>query len=684
MHSHTDRIDLSTLKLIHGGKIVAREPFTLDCQECEQLLEIPDTCAGFHWVDSHYIVLDCMAEANSKVCIRYRWHTGGDVLVTDYSIIPNRRVKMCIRLDELESKRWFLVTRPGTFKGHVEGRPTHIDKVDKVEMLVEKGRGLNKFTIYDLFLTEELPDLTVHGDTMVDEFGQWKDIQWSNKIHSQDELVTYLRGEYNRYKSGGRYPSGDWSPYGGWTGKRFEPKGHFYKVHDGRRWWLVDPDGCAFFSNGVCYGSRMGVHGFVDGMTEMFDFLPPTDDPVFGDAWATADQIPEFVKRNGVQAGRGRRMYNFPRSNMIRAFGDKWWNAWLTINTARMKEWGFNTISVCVNNYFDEHVEEFLNQAKIPFTWTLKSFPKTTPQIFRDFPDVFSNEYADLCRSFAEQIRAFEGNPYFIGYFINNEPEWLVQRGTNPAERLLGTQNSCASRAVLIDFLRRRYHDDLAAFNAAWKLSLASFDDLLKPIADTDRLSDSSARDLADFRNILIEKYVTVPTDALKAIVPNALNLGMRYASISDEDFAGDTLFDMFSFNCYARSPKLRFDLAERSTDVPVIVGEWHFGGSDTGLLSNALVNASTQVERGKACANYMQTAMTYAQCVGIHYFEFNDQPVLGRFDGENMQHGLIDVCNQPHAACIEQMAAVAKNMYGILNGDIPVEPIEWEYHDRY
>ena len=182
----------------------------------------------------------------------------------------------------------------------------------------------------------------------------------------------------------------------------------------------------------------------------------------------------------------------------------------------------------------------------------------------------------------------------------------------------------------------------------------------------------------------MIEKYVEVPTRALKAIAPDALNLGMRYAGVTEDDFAGDTLFDMFSFNCYARSPKERLDMAERSTDMPLMVGEWHFGGSDMGLLANGLVNASTQDERGKACANYMQTAMAYAQCVGIHYFEYNDQPLLGRFDGENMQHGLIDICNRPHAACIRRMTAMAEQMYAIHNGDITPTPIEWEYHHKY
>ena len=215
---------------------------------------------------------------------------------------------------------------------------------------------------------------------MVDEFGQWKDAEWPGKVASEDELVAYLRDEYERCKTSKGYPNPEWSKYTA-AGPRSasRPRAASTEPTTAERWWLVDPDGCAFFSNGVCYGSRMGVHGFVDGMTEMFDFLPPKDDPKFRDAWTTADQIPEFVKRNGAEAGRGRSMFNFARANMIRAFGDDWWHAWHTINTARLREWGFNTISVCVNNYFDERVEDYLNQAAIPFAWTLKSFPQNEP-----------------------------------------------------------------------------------------------------------------------------------------------------------------------------------------------------------------------------------------------------------------------------------------------------------------
>jgi len=69
---------------------------------------------------------------------------------------------------------------------------------------------------------------------------------------------------------------------------------------------------------------------------------------------------------------------------------------------------------------------------------------------------------------------------------------------------------------------------------------------------------------------------------------------------------------------------------------------------------------------------------------VGIHYFELNDQPLTGRFDGENMNVGLVNVCNVPYTDCVEELAAMNARMYPILNGDEQPEKIQWKYQYRF
>ncbi|MYF03494.1 MAG: hypothetical protein F4230_00325, partial [Holophagales bacterium] len=51
--------------------------------------------------------------------------------------------------------------------------------------------------------------------------------------------------------SWGAQPASDRDRFGGWTGLKFGATGFFRTEHDGRRWWLVTPEGHAFISWGV-------------------------------------------------------------------------------------------------------------------------------------------------------------------------------------------------------------------------------------------------------------------------------------------------------------------------------------------------------------------------------------------------------------------------------------------------
>lgn len=684
MYSKSKQVNLMNLEMITGQKVVEKLPLTVELCNEKMIMELKSDQDGYAWTPDKYIILDSLTEMDSNVNLKIEFYFGDEVTSLGYFLMPNRRVKVAIKLDELESKRWFLQTRPGTFKGHVAGKPTHISKVNKLRIVLEKGKNNKTFTLYDMYLSDSIPDLTVMGEPLVDEMGQCIDMEWEGKTKSTDELVDFLRKELAAAEANTGYANQNWSKYGGWTQKQFEKKGYFYTHHDGARWWFVDPDGYAFFSNGVCYGSRMGDFGFVDGMSNMYQWLPSKDDEAYKIAWTTADKIAEYAKRNGIEEGKGKYLFNFARANMIRAFGSDWWNAWNKINVARLKQWGFNTISVCVNNFMDENVLEYLDKAQIPFTWTLKEFPLTDHMIFRDFPDVYDPEYKNRSEIFAQQLKPFVGNPYLIGYFTNNEPEWLVQHDVNISERLLAHPNKLFSKIELVNFIMNKYNGSIQAFNKSWNLNMNAFEDLYTPMEGADKLSQEAEIDLLEFRDILIKKYSDVPNQALKNVDPVHMSLGMRYATITEQDFSGADTYDLFSFNCYRQSPKEKFDLAKKLTDKPIIVGEWHIGGSDKGLYANGLVCSSTQAERGKSCAYYMQTAMSYTNCIGIHYFEFNDQPLLGRFDGENMQHGLIDVCNKPHYDCVERIKESSIKMYEILNGDLEPTKVTGINVNRY
>ncbi|HEY8422096.1 MAG TPA: beta-galactosidase [Thermoclostridium sp.] len=674
-----EKINLSELEILKGRKQISNGHMVLTPDE-EGFIRVKLSgekakMCGLEWTEEKYLVIDMLADMDAMASVDVMFYSNNsnepERILINYRMIPTKRVKMVVKLDELKSRRYFLPTLPGMLKGHVKGMPTDISEISRIEVLFHPGYS-NEFkslTIYGMYLTETLPDMTVIGEPMVDEMGQWIQKEWNTKTHSVAEMIAYLKKEYERAQTDNSYPDG-WSRYGGYTGIKFDATGYFHTHYDGKRWWLVDPDGYAFFSNGVCYGARMGVYGFVDNMESLFSWLPDINDPEYSECWTTADKIPEYAKRNGVESGKNRYLFNFARANMIRAFGkENWKKAWMKINGARLKRWGFNTIGVGVNTYVDENVIEYLEEVKIPFVITLKNFPLTTHMVFRDFPDVFSDEYSKNSEEYAKQLLPFVGNPYMIGYFVNNEPEWRFQQ-VNLAERVFAHKEKLASKNALISILKGKYQN-IEALNSAWNTAFTSFDDLYTPAEKMDLYSEQALRDMEELHAVLIEKYTSVLKDALYKVDPDHMNLGMRYNRFNKDDLAGYDNFDIFSFNRYSPSCVNDLDEASSVVNIPIIIGEWHIGGGDKGLLAHGLLSSPTQEERGKACEFYMQGAMVHPNCVGLHYFEMNDQPLLGRFDGECMQHGIIDVCNREYEELVNHFINTNHRLYDFVLGKI-------------
>jgi hypothetical protein len=54
---------------------------------------------------------------------------------------------------------------------------------------------------------------------------------------------------------------------------------------------------------------------------------------------------------------------------------------------------------------------------------------------------------------------------------------------------------------------------------------------------------------------------------------------------------------------------------------------------------------------------------------VGAHWFQWTDEPVLGRFDGENYNIGLVDVTNRPYVELIEAAKATHKRLPDVHAG---------------
>ena len=100
-----------------------------------------------------------------------------------------------------------------------------------------------------------------------------------------------------------------------------------------------------------------------------------------------------------------------------------------------------------------------------------------------------------------------------------------------------------------------------------------------------------------------------------------------------------------------------------------MLVGEFHFGALDRGMLHTGLVTARDQEERARCYLEYLRQSATRPRIVGAHWFQWRDQPLTGRFDCENFQCGFVDVADTPYPELVDAARQFASEMYPLRSG---------------
>ena len=101
-----------------------------------------------------------------------------------------------------------------------------------------------------------------------------------------------------------------------------------------------------------------------------------------------------------------------------------------------------------------------------------------------------------------------------------------------------------------------------------------------------------------------------------------------------------------------------------------MIIGEYHFGTVDRGM-AQSLWQVDSQQERGTAYRYYTEQAYAHPGLIGTAYFQWSDQDLTGRFDGENYNCGLVDVADRPYKYQVEAMAVTARRLFEVHSGTL-------------
>lgn len=558
-------------------------------------------------------------------------------------LLPGLRTYMVFPTSYLDGQQIFLPRFPRQMKGVVFGNRVNPGDLSRVKIYAG-NKNTNGIKVYDVFLSNSLPDFSKLPEvTVVDSLGQWKVKDWQNKIVTGEQWESHKKELEKLAVEKIPFPD-EFSRFGGWKKIRFDSTGWFHTHFDGERWWFVDPDGYAFLSFGMdCV--RPHTPAVLEGNENLFEYLPP-DTGIFRQAYGSSNRL---------------KTVDFFRLNMIRIFGKEWYENWINISRNKLVLSLFNT----VGNW---SLEDFSKKSDLPYILPLGNFPRTRVNLYRDFPDVFSPDYRERAVEFASQLKEYKDDPYLVGYFLRNEPQWAFGNN-NLAFEMMATNELNYTRSALALWLQEKYKGT-AALSSEWNLDITSFTDILNLSLD-EYPSEQCREDLWEFSKIMVKKYVDVVSEETRKVDPNHLNLGMRYAYISSELlFVAGEAFDVYSINGYsAPAPPGTEEIFEKSGK-PVLIGEFHFGATDRGLPSTGLRAVTSQKQRGIAYRYYLEQGFARPEVIGIHYFQWMDQSVMGRFDGENYNIGFNDILYQSYPKLIKQAQEAHKNVYPVAAGE--------------
>ncbi len=574
-----------------------------------------------------------------------------------FGLLPRFATRICLDLDLLDNRTIYTNRTPGTLKLVVHGHRVQREDVERFELGMEETFHDVKVRFSDFEITDRKPeDFPIPDKKLVDEFGQWKEKEWEGKIHSLEELTKACKAQEKE----AAYPFAEWNEWGGDKNRKLkEGTGYFstVKTPDGR-WHLTDPDGCDYFSLGPC-GTHPGEWGRIDSFEKCCDFLPESD-PAYAEF---------FQERSGRRTAYmpmdSFKMANFSGMNLKRVYGDAWKEKWEELSMSILMNHGINS----QGNFPGIRV----NQGKptLPYVRELMGFPMTQTLIFRDFPDVLSAEYQENAERYAQGLAEWKEDPYLIGYFLRNEPEFNFVENLAIADEVLRNPAQSCCRQGLIDFLQKKY-ETIDRLNSVWGTEFAGFDAFLEPIADCSLRYPGSQKDIREYSMFLIREYIRVPAQACRRVDPNHLNLGLRWSKAYNVDMMqGWEYFDVFSINCYDFDPTKDMDFVKNAgVDLPILLGEYHCGALDRGLTATGLKGVEDQKERGVMWRHFVEKVAAHPYGVAAHWFQYNDQFCLGRMDGENYQIGMVDVCMQPYPELMEAVYATSKVLYQVKNGE--------------
>jgi hypothetical protein len=514
--------------------------------------------------------------------------------------------------------------------------------------LYNSGSSPTEVIIETLAVSQRPMQLT----QFMDLFGQQPHIAFDGKVQQSNELLTEVEGF--GVPQGYPYNSDSFGAVTGGPNHGAAPR--FRTLKSGNRWHLVAPSGNRFFSFGV---NEVGAVAWtqVQGREQLFVDLPHLQSN-FGGHFSTRSGNVGFIPY-GI--------------NLERKYGPNWRSMMDSEFIARMKRWGFNTFGA---NSWDS----LMGQQQVPSTMIATihgSHRKLTTYDGRTIHDVFDPAFETNAKEMIQGRVMFAHHPHNIGFFVDNEMPWGQGKSSNPNYRYalgmaaLKAPAHTPSRSAFVRRLQSKY-GTIRRLNRAWGTQYSSWTQMQRGTFSVPNQPNANMQtDLRNFASLFAGKYFETVKKAFIDLNYQGLYLGCRFTF---SDYTPEVVavarhyVDVLSFNVYRST--LDIDNSDlRQIDHPILISEVSFGASDMGRVGMPLYATLTEEDRVRAFRRYMNNIKTWPNVVGVHWYRWEDFPVTGKVDGDNMSLGLLSITDRPYTQLTAETRTIsAEIMHMIKN----------------
>ncbi|MDO7172301.1 hypothetical protein [Mariniflexile sp. AS56] len=340
---------------------------------------------------------------------------------------------------------------------------------------------------------------------------------------------------------------------------------------------------------------------------------------------------------------------------LIEKFGSK--ENWISNTVNMLQSNGFN----CAGSWSDvEAIVEANKTLEKPFAYTINwnfmsSYGRKRGGTHQQpghtgYPNdaifVFDPNFEIFCDEHAKQLLIYKNDPNLFGHFSDNEMPFKFKALDNYLSLKKDDYGYIAANKWLLD-------------NRITK----------------EQITDKH-REL--FMAFVADKYFSTVSKAIKKYDPNHMYIGSRF--YADEknhpEFmktAGKYL-DVISNNYYNKWTPNTDDMINwgKWTGKPFIVTEYYVKGEDSGMgnTSGAGWIVRTQKDRGLFYQNYNLALLESKNCVGWHYFKYQDNdPTAKGMDPSNIDanKGIVNNEYRVWEPMMEKMKALNNQVYSLI-----------------